>query len=232
MSPARILALIPARGGSKGVPGKNLRPLGGRPLIGWTIASALEADVGPVVVSTDDVAIADVARRLGAEVPFLRPAELADDRTPTLPVVVHALDELARTGRDFDAVCLLQPTSPFRRPGVINECITLLDDTGADAAVTVQPTAAEYHPDWAYDLGPDGALRLHNGDEEPVRRRQDLQPVFHRDGAVYVTRATVLRSGSLYGVDVRGVVTSGPSVNIDTPDDLVTAERVAAELTW
>jgi len=230
MPSARILALIPARGGSKGVPGKNLRSLGGRPLIDWTIAAALEADVGPVVVSTDDARIADVARGLGAEVPFERPAHLADDQAPTLPVVVHALDELLAAGRAFDAVCLLQPTSPFRPPSLIVDATELLVRTGATSVVTIRPTPAELHPDWAYDLGPDSSLHLHNGELEPIRRRQDLPPAFHRDGAVYVTRADVIRAGSLYGTDGRGLVATGPSVNIDTLEDFAAAERVAVEL--
>jgi CMP-N,N'-diacetyllegionaminic acid synthase len=224
-----VLALIPARGGSKGVPGKNLRMLGGRPLIGWTISDALEAEIGPVVVSTDDDRIAEVALELGAEVPFRRPSELADDRAPTLPVVVHALDELLSAGREFVAVCLLQPTTPFRGAGLVADSVDLWRRTGADSVVTVRETAAELHPDWAYDLDADGSLRLHNGEAEPTRRRQDLTPVFHRDGAVYVTGADIIRSGSLYGLDVRGLVTTGPTVNIDTLEDVATAERLLAE---
>jgi CMP-N-acetylneuraminic acid synthetase len=230
MGGAGVLALIPARGGSKGVPGKNVRELGGRPLIGWTIAAALEADVGPVVVSTDDDAIAAVALDQGAEVPFRRPADLAADDTPTLPVVAHALDELAAAGRSFDVVCLLQATSPFRPPGLIGRCVELLVASGADSVVTVRPTPSELHPDWAYGLDAAGGLHLHNGQREPIARRQDLPPVFHRDGTVYVSRAEVVRAGSLYGSDVRGVVATGPTVNIDTPADFARAEQLAGEM--
>jgi len=130
----------------------------------------------------------------------------------------------------FDAVCLLQPTSPFRPPSLIVDATELLVRTGATSVVTIRPTPAELHPDWAYDLGPDSSLHLHNGELEPIRRRQDLPPAFHRDGAVYVTRADVIRAGSLYGTDGRGLVATGPSVNIDTLEDFAAAERVAVEL--
>ena len=228
----RVLGLIPARGGSQGVPGKNLRPLAGRPLLAYTVADALASNLDRVVLSTDDEDIAAVGRRLGAEVPFLRPAELATDAAPTLGVVVHALDALAAEGDDYDAVCLLQPTSPVRGPGLIDECVERLVTSGADSVVSVRPVPTDHHPDWVYRLGDDGELTLFNGEDEPRTRRQDLAPAFHRDGAVYVTRAEVVRAGSLYGRRTVAVLADGPSVNIDTEDDFRRAEELAGALGW
>src|SRR5438477_7168262 len=120
----RVLGLIPARGGSKGVPGKNIRMLGGKPLLQYTAESALRsARLTKTILSTDDDRIAEVGRTCGLEVPFIRPAELAEDSTPTLPVIKHALEWMEDQGMRFDAVCLLQPTSPFRKSSDIDGCI-------------------------------------------------------------------------------------------------------------
>jgi CMP-N-acetylneuraminic acid synthetase len=226
----RVLGLIPAREGSKGIPGKNVRLLGGRPLLAWTAEAALAARrLSRVVLSTDGEAIAEAGRRCGLEVPFLRPAELARDDTPTLPVVTHAVAELERAGDRFDAVCLLQPTSPFRRAGDIDGCIALLEEKGLDAVVSVLEVPAEHNPHWVYFQDGEGLLRLATGEEQPVPRRQELPPAFHRDGSVYVTRRdVVMDGGSLYGRRLGGYVMpdAGRSVNLDTPDDWERAERL------
>src|SRR5262245_13926725 len=123
-----VLGLIPARGGSKGVPRKNIKPLAGKPLLNYTAEAALSSQkLTRVILSTEDEEIAEVGRACGIEVPFLRPAELAQDTTPTLPVVQHALQFLEAMGSHFDAVCLLQPTNPFRRTVDIDNCIELLE---------------------------------------------------------------------------------------------------------
>ena len=142
-----VLGVIPARGGSKAIPRKNLHPLGGEPLIAWTCRAAIGArTLTRTVVSTDDPEIAAAARRYGVEAPFLRPRHLAGDDTPTLPVVVHALDELAREGFVPDAVAILQPTSPFRRSEHIDAALTLLEATGADSVVTVVKVPHQFNP--------------------------------------------------------------------------------------
>lgn len=225
----RVLGLIPARGGSKGVPGKNIRPLCGKPLLAYTAESALAAEtLSRVVLSTDDEAIAGVGRELGLEVPFMRPAELAQDASPTLPVVRHALMELAAEGDDFDAVCLLQPTNPLRRRSDIDGSVRLLIDTGADSVVSVLAVPHEYNPHWVYLEDEEGFIRLATGGADPVSRRQDLPGAFHRDGTVYVTRSeVVLEAGSLYGNKVRPFrIDPEWSVNIDTEDDWNKAERL------
>lgn len=224
----RVLGLVPARGGSKGVPRKNIRPLGGRPLLQWTAEAALGArTLARVVLSTDDPEIADAGRRCGLEVPFLRPAELAGDRAPTLPAVQHALSELERTGDRFDAVCLLQPTSPFRTSEDIDACVTLLEEGGADAVVSVRRVPDEHNPHWVYFRDESGALRLSTGEAQPIPRRQELPPAFHREGSVYVTRRDVVMGGSLYGTRLLAYeVDPARSVNIDTMDDWARAEAL------
>lgn len=227
----RVLGLIPARGGSKGVPRKNLRPLGGRPLIGWTIDAALAArTLAAVVVSTDDQEIAAAARASGAEVPFMRSAELASDTAATLPVIIDALDRLEETHGQFDAVCLLQPTSPFRPADRIDRAIEELVAKDADAIVSVRRIPAEHHPDWALLRRSDGSAQWATGRDEPPPRRQELAPAFHREGSIYVTRTSVLRGGSLYGGRLLLSEVTGTTVNIDTVEDWERAERIAEEL--
>lgn len=224
----RVLGIVPARGGSKGIPGKNVRPLGGKPLLAWTAEAALAARrLSRVVLTTDDERIAEVGRACGLEVPFLRPAELARDETPTLPVLQHAVAELERAGDRFDAVCLLQPTSPFRRPEDVDGCIELLESAGLDAVISVLPVPPEHNPHWVYLRDGEGLLRLATGEEQPIPRRQELPPAFHRDGTVYVTRRDVLMAGnSIYGKRLGGYLIEAPSVNLDTLDDWEQAERL------
>jgi CMP-N,N'-diacetyllegionaminic acid synthase len=224
----RVLGIVPARGGSKGIPGKNVRPLGGKPLLVHTAEAALAARrLSRVVLTTDDEKIAEVGRACGLEVPFLRPAELAMDDTPTLPVLQHAVAELEKTGDRFDAVCLLQPTSPFRRAGDIDGCIEMLETEGLDAVVSVLPVPPEHNPHWVYFCDGDGLLRLATGEDQPIPRRQELPPAFHRDGSVYVTRRDVLmEENSLYGRRLGGFLADSRSVNLDTPADWERAERL------
>lgn len=227
----RTLGLVPARGGSKGIPRKNLRALAGRPLLEYTARAALAAaSLATVVLSTDDEAIAEAGRAAGLAVPFLRPAELAEDDTTTLPVVQHALRWLARHGEVYDAVCLLQPTSPFRRPETIDGCVALLERSGADSVVSVVPVPAEHNPHWVYFRSSDGLLRLATGEASPIPRRQDLPAAWCRDGSVYVSRAEIVLSrGSLYGDRVAGWVSEEEDfVNLDEMDDWNRAEAIAA----
>jgi len=224
----RVLGIVPARGGSKGIPGKNVRPLGGKPLLVHTAEAALAARrLSRVVLTTDDERIAEIGRGCGLEVPFLRPAELAMDDTPTLPVLQHAVTELEKKGDRFDAVCLLQPTSPFRRAGDIDGCIELLETEGLDAVVSVLPVPPEHNPHWVYFRDREGLLRLATGEDQPIPRRQELPPAFHRDGSVYVTRRDVLmEENSLYGRRLGGFLADSRSVNLDTPADWERAERL------
>lgn len=224
----KVLGIIPARGGSKGVPRKNIRLLNGKPLLAYTAECASQSRLlTRVILSTEDEEIAQVGRSLGLDVPFMRPAELAEDATPTLPVVQHALRQLEEEGETFDAVCLLQPTNPLRRPEDIDGCIELLESSEADSVVSVLRVPDEYNPEWVYWQKESGELELSTGNREPVTRRQDLPQAFHRDGSVYVTRIKAISAfGSLYGRSVLGyTIEEEFSINIDSHRDWQTAER-------
>lgn len=228
----RVLGIVTARGGSKGVPRKNVRPIAGKPLIAWTAAAAAASTrLARTVVSTDDDEIARIARESGLEVPFMRPAELAKDDTPTLPVLQHVVRMLEAAGDRYDAVCLLQPTNPCRTGSMIDDCIALLESSQADSVISVLPIPAEHHPCWAFFGNADGDLRLAMGGTVPIPRRQDLPPAFHRDGSIYVTRRDVLLGGSLYGTRVVGhAVEASRSVNIDSFDDWARAEALLSAM--
>lgn len=226
----RVLGLVPARGGSKGVPRKNLHTVCGKPLLQYTAQAALAARLlSDVVLSTDDTEIAELGRRCGMTVPFMRPPELARDETPMLPVIQHAMRWMEDHGQFFDAVCLLQPTNPLRQPKDIDACIELLDANDADTVMTILPVPLEYNPHWVYFQNQNGALQLSTGEINPIARRQELQPAFHREGSVYVTRRDIVLNGnSLYGPRLLGYpMDARRSVNIDTPHDL---ERAIAML--
>jgi CMP-N-acetylneuraminic acid synthetase len=224
-----VLGIVTARGGSKGVPRKNLRPLGGKPLLQHTAEAALGSTrLMKTILTTDDEEIANLGRRCGLDVPFLRPAELAQDDTPTLPVLQHAVRYLEARGESYDAICLLQPTTPLRRSEDIDACIDLMQRSEADCVVTVLPVPHRYHPCWVYYRNDDGTLRLSDGSANPIPRRQDLPPAYHREGSIYLTRRSVLiDQNSLYGQRVLGyVLDERDSVNIDTQADFRRAEQM------
>jgi CMP-N,N'-diacetyllegionaminic acid synthase len=217
------VCVIPARGGSKGVPRKNLREVVGKPLLVWTIEQALAvATPLEVVVSTDDEEIAEVARAAGASVPFLRPPELAQDTTPTEPVVRHALAELDRTGTVATTVMLLQATSPVRLPGTLDRALDEFARTGVDSVVGVVPQAPFLW--WAGD--PPRAD--YDVDRRP--RRQDLTSEslrYRETGSLYVTRRWVYddldnRLGGRIGLFVMDEV---EGIDVDTELDLALAEQ-------
>jgi len=225
-----VLALVPARGGSKGVPGKNIRLLAGRTLLDYTARAARDSEViDRVVLTTDSEAIADAGRRAGMDVPFLRPAALAQDDTPMLPVLRHALDCLAADGCTPEFVVLLQPTSPLRRPDHIKDALRRLRTTGADSVVSVVPVPAHLSPDYVMRID-DDRLQSFLPDGARVTRRQDARPAYSRDGTVYAFRRDTLeRFDSIYGQDCRPlVVDPQDSLSIDSSADWETAERILA----
>jgi CMP-N,N'-diacetyllegionaminic acid synthase len=218
----KVLGLITARGGSKGVPRKNIRILNGKPLLAYTAETALRTQtLRRIILSTEDEEIAEVGRNCGIDVPFMRPNELAQDNTPSFSVVRHALSTLEETGERFDAVCLLQPTNPLRRAEDIDNCVRLLIESNADSVVSVLPVPHEYNPHWVFWKNENNLMSLATGAAEPTTRRQDLPPAFHRDGSVYVTRRdTILEKKSLYGENVKGYeIEAKFSANIDTEAD-------------
>lgn len=224
-----VFGVIPARGGSKGLPGKNLRVLGKLSLIGHAVASSREsARLTRFIVSTDSAELADEARRHGAEVPFQRPAELASDQAGMVPVLQHAVRWLESTGARPDLVVTLQPTSPFRTGDDIDRTIAKVIDTGADSAQTV--TEAGYHPFFMKTLEGDRTVALF-ADGHKYVRRQDAPAVYQPSGAVYVTRRDVLMNeGRVLGADNRGIVQGfEAAVNIDTEWDFLLAELILAK---
>ncbi|MEM8993226.1 MAG: acylneuraminate cytidylyltransferase family protein [Acidobacteriota bacterium] len=228
----RVLAVIPARGGSKGVVRKNLRPLGGRPLIAHTIEAALAVRrrLDALVVSTDDPEIAEVARGHGVEVPFLRPRELAGDTVPTVPVLQHAVEEMETRRRvRFDAVLLLQPTAPFRSAADIEAVIDLLAERpDFDSVISVVRVFAA-HPILMKRIGDGGELLPFAVEEREGTRRQDYDPpAFMRNGALYLTRrGPLMERGSIWGRRICPyVMPEERSHNIDSEIDLLVAEAL------
>ena len=232
----RTLGVVTARGGSKAIPGKNLKRLAGKPLITYTIETARRSGaLDRLVLSTDDPAIADAAQALDCEVPFLRPPELARDETLHLPVMQHAVGWLRDHDRyEADLVMILQPTSPFRSETDIRAAIDLIAASGADSVVSVSPIPSHFNPMRALRVDGRGRARLFvSGD--PVRarinRRQDMPAAWAMNGAIYLFRTHLLfdREPTLYGdCTAAYVMPSDRGLSIDDADDWGAAERALA----
>lgn len=224
-----IIALIPARGGSKGIPGKNLVPLAGRPLIVHAIACAQEVpQIDRVVVSTDSEEIAGVARLHGAEAPFLRPEEIARDDTPMMDVLRHALGWLRAEGGEISAVVLLQPTSPLRTASSVSGALRVFAEKRADSVVSVVAVPHNCTPGSLLNRGADGRVTAAFPEMAQLVRRQD-KPVFYaRNGpAVLVLRPEMIDVGRLYSENTFGFEMSRrESIDIDHAEDLEIVEAL------
>jgi CMP-N-acetylneuraminic acid synthetase len=225
----KILAIIPARGGSKGVPGKNIKRLAGKPLIAWTIETAQNTScLDRIIVSTDDEKIAAIAREYGAEVPFLRPQEFAGDTSSDMEVYLHALGWLADNENYYpDIIVWLRPTAPLRLSCDIGNGVDKLIASGADWVRSV--SLVEHHPYWMFRLDDDRLRSFVDGvDISKYLRRQLLPPAYRVNGAVDVAwRKTLVEKNLLYCGDVRGCITPPErSVDIDTELDFVMAEAI------
>lgn len=227
MKKNKTLWLIPARGGSKGIPGKNVKPFCGRPLVCRAVDQAMEcAEAGDVVfVSTDSEEIRDAALSAGVTIPFMRPAEFASDTASSYSVIMHALDEFAARGETFERVVLLQPTSPLRTPSDIQGALGLWN-SGLDMVVSV--TEARANPYYnAFETDSRGMLHISKGDGR-YTRRQDAPRVWEYNGAVYVMTVSSLLNGPMSSFDkiVPYTMPSARSVDLDSPEDWIIAETI------
>jgi len=226
----RVLALIPARGGSKRLPGKNIKSLAGKPLIAWSIECAhRQPEIDDVVVSTDTPEIAEVARRFGVEVPWLRPAELASDTASSLDVVKHALATQAALGRHYDYLVLLQPTTPFRDPAMLSTALALCQQ--AKGAPVLAFGAVQTHPGWCFKQTSEGRLVRYVDLDPGITRSQDLPPAYALSGSFYVIGvARFLAEPTFMTTDMQGVFSTDRRYDCDIDDetDWLVAEALAS----
>jgi len=225
----KLIALIPARGGSKGLTRKNVRLLMGRPLIEWTVEAAKKSKyLDKIIVSTEDAEIADIARRCGAEVPFLRPARLAGDHSLVTDVALHVIDSLKReNGEDWRYMVLLQPTSPLRISGDIDSAIReFFSRRNTDAIVGV--TEVSENPFWMQTIDGRGLLKSLLPPCKTMGRRQDLPKVYMVNGAIYVCKTNVLRKEGTFCPKKSGayIMPKNRSVDIDDEEGFALVEKV------
>ena len=228
----RRLAIVPARGGSKGLPGKNLAEIAGESLLARAVRCARETNLFDLIlVSTDDPAMAEEGQRAGASVPFLRPPELAGDSAAVIDAVRDALRRLRDDqGVGFDRVALIEPTSPLRTPEIVRAVLQAVEAPGADAALSVSPVPTRFHVLKQLTIGPNGAIVFAAQGAERVVNRQELGPTFIRNGMCYAVRVSAVEAGhGILGQAARAVIVDGPYANIDDPADLAEARRLVAE---
>jgi CMP-N,N'-diacetyllegionaminic acid synthase len=223
----RILGIIPARGGSKGIPRKNIRPLAGKPLIGWTIEAALNSKVCErLLVSTDDPEIAAVAQEFGADAPFLRPPSLSSDTATSLSVVEHAIDWIHDNSVEtFSHVLLLQPTSPLRTAEDIHNAVTIVKQTDAAVVSVCEP---QHHPYLLKIIREYGTLGNLMPEATQCTRRQEFPPVFALNGAIYIISLDGIRKEKTFTPEKTFPYIMPPerSLDIDTPWDFFLAEQI------
>lgn len=218
------LAIIPARGGSKRIPRKNIKPFCGKPMIAWSIEAAQESGCfDRVIVSTDDAEIAEVARQYGAEVPFMRPLELSDDHTGTIPVIRHAIETINSQGRSVEQACCLYATAPFIQAEDLRRGLELLQGSGGNYAFSV--TSYAFPIQRAIRLTPEGRVEMFNP-EYFNTRSQDLEEAYHDAGQFYWGRADAWLQGKMIfsPASLPVMLPRYRVQDIDTPEDWVRAE--------
>ncbi len=222
----KTLYIIPARGGSKGIPGKNIKPLAGKPLIAYSVEVAQQlAPDCDICVTTDDLEIIATVENMGLKVPFVRPAELATDHSGTYEVLLHALNHYEQQCISYDRIVLLQPTSPFRTVDDVNNCLKLYTPD-IDMVVSVKQASANPYYN-AFETDENGFLHISKG-EGNYTRRQDAPPVWEYNGAVYVINAQSLRKMPLNKFPRRRMceMSAEHSIDLDTPTDWLIAESI------
>lgn len=224
------LAVIPARGGSKRIPRKNIRPFAGKPMILYAIEAAISSGVfSHVVVTTDDAEIAEVARSAGAEIPFMRPPELADDHTPTVPVIAHAIRACMELGWQMDTACCIYPGVPLMQASDIRDALAILEQGGADYVFPVTPFPSPIQR--ALKRAADGVTRPFYP-EFVGTRTQDLEPGYHDAGQFYWGRTPAwLAALNIHANGKSIVLPEWRVVDIDTPADWTRAEALFRALT-
>ena len=225
----KVLGIIPARGGSKGIPNKNRKLLGDKPLLQYTIEAALDSKkLDRVIFSSEDETLRSMAKDLGVEVPFVRPEALATDVAGSLEVVQHALGFFEERGEHFDAVCLLQVTHPFRTAKDIDKAIEKFNQLQTDSLISVIEVPHTFNPHWVFEVNENNLLKIATGETSIIKRRQELPKAFIRDGAIYVTKTNVLMKGnSFYGNSISYLELDAKKyVNIDTEEDWEKAANI------
>lgn len=227
----KVLALVPARSGSKGLPGKNIRPLMGKPLLAWPIEAALASRyVDRVILSTDSVQYAEIGKSFGVDVPFLRPAELASDTSASMDFILHAIDMLSAAGEHYDFLVLLEPTSPLTEACDIDNALQALLDAKGSLTAAVGISAMEtQHPAFAVCRDAMGRIEPYEGaDFSNLPRRQDLKPVFALDGSFYISTISALREKKGFCHDqTMGIVTDRfKAVEVDDVIDFLLIEAI------
>ena len=226
-----ILGLIPARGGSKGLPRKNIKPLLDKPLIAWTIEQALASKyLDRVVVSTDDEEIAEVSKKYGAEVPFIRPKELARDDSTTSDVILHALNWFEKKGVKFDYLALLEPTSPLRKKDDIDKCIGLLINNEAAKSIVSVSKLESANPEFnvVVDKGSGFIKKVDGTTEFKVLRRQDLPDIYFFDGTIYISEINTfkIKRTFYHKFAMAYIIPRWKSLEIDELSDIICAEAL------
>lgn len=218
-----VLAIIPARGGSKSIPRKNIKILAGKPLIAWTIEEAKKSKyIDRLIISSEDKEIIAVAKKFGCEVPFIRPLELSQDDTPTIEAVIHAINTIPE---QYDYICLLQPTSPLRKSNNIDECIEKCISKNAKSCVSV--TRVDKTPYWMFEIDKNDKLKSFFSDIDINKNRQQLPDAFVLNGAVYVACTSQLISEKKYITEntLSYIMDKNISIDIDDLEDWKNAER-------
>ena len=226
----KIIAIIPARGGSKGIPRKNIKLLAGKPLIAYSIETSLKSRyIDRVVVSTEDEEIAEISKKSGAEVPFLRPKELARDDSPTIDAIMHVINKFEESGEYFDIIVLLEPTSPLRDVGDIDKCVEILiSNPEAKGMVSVAKLEGA-HPEFNVIINEDGFIRKSDGTTNfKVLRRQDLEDVYYFEGSIYISEVEALKQKRTFyhELTLAYVVPKYKSLEVDELCDFICVEAL------